>query len=197
MSTSIEDLAFLSQFILEPIFLGKESIIADITSITAQEVRLSQPEHITPSVATEPGEQRPVPQNTHVKFLGGNISQILVLSYYTHEEHVSADGLALFEKMYKALRLDLHDFAIINVAKIPNTEFMLPEFKKLLILGDQAAQLLTIPALAQLPLKAKHTVVSNTGKKLLWANTFEEIGQMDNSGKKAFWDALKQLLVDG
>lgn len=199
MSKSITDLAFLSQFITEPIFLGKESITSH--TVTAME---EKPEPAAAATNTEapnsnvqtPAEAAaPVSKGIPVKFMGANKSHILVLGFYTEEEHVSAGGLALFEKMYKALNLDIQDFAIVNVAKIPGTEFLLPEFKRLLVLGDQAAQLLTTPTLASLPLKSKNIVVPGNGKKLLWANTFEEIGLMDNAGKKVFWDALKELLA--
>ena len=205
MSKSITDLAFLSQFITEPIFLGNESSISTNTATgiateektaptTAALPKTEVPKvNIPVAVVTE--QEKFVSEAIPVKFMGSNKSQILVLGFYKEEEHVSAGGLALFEKMYKALRLDIQDFAIVNVARIPGSDFLLPEFKKLLVLGDQAAQLLTTPALASLPLKSKNIVVTGTAKKLLWANTFEEIGQMDNAGKKVFWDALRELLA--
>jgi hypothetical protein len=202
MSKSITDLAFLSQFITEPIFLGKDSStptqshIAETEKAEPLTVVSRQKEETQREIQTITKEhEKPVLKAIPVKYLGSNKSQILVLGFYKEEEHVSTSGLALFEKMYKALHLDIQDFAIVNVAKISGSEFQLPEFKKLLVLGDQAALLLTTPALASLPLKSKNIVVTGGNKKLLWANTFEEIGQMDNVGKKAFWDALRELLA--
>ncbi len=193
------DYAFLTQFITEPIFIGKESVIninGDTTPapqvIQTPAVKTVTQEAPTTTVAGTPVLTTALPKVT-VNFSGKNTDSCLILTHYPTEDYISIAGKELISKMLGAIGKTLDNFAVINIAKLTEGDITFPLFNKVVIFGDLAAQIGSLEG-TPLIITTKNKVESGKGKKFLWTYTLEELGSQDNVGKKAFWDAFKLVV---
>ncbi|QEM06966.1 hypothetical protein DIU31_026955 [Mucilaginibacter rubeus] len=188
------------RFLLEDelYLLNADKLLYD--KITESELPASVPlspvtENAKPVSATIVSSLIPEPQvviKTPVdefKYLGKNLKNFLVLTWYKNAGFIVAEHLTALENILKRKELNPDDVAIFNLANYSETKFsqLKTFFKptKVLVLGGDA-----LPQDIKV-LKPNKPVTSN-GITVLYSYSFDEM--MDNVDyKKTFWELVKTL----
>ncbi|RAV46552.1 hypothetical protein DIU36_30495 [Mucilaginibacter rubeus] len=143
---------------------------------------------IVPSLTPEPQVVIKTPVD-EFKYLGKNLKNFLVLTWYKNAGFIVAEHLTALENILKRKELNPDDVAIFNLANYSETKFsqLKTFFKptKVLVLGGDA-----LPQDIKV-LKPNKPVTSN-GITVLYSYSFDEM--MDNVDyKKTFWELVKTL----
>ncbi|SCW77961.1 hypothetical protein [Mucilaginibacter sp. NFR10] len=146
------------------------------------------PVTIIPSLTPEPQVVIKTPVD-EFKYLGKNLKNFLVLTWYKNAGFIIAEHLTALENILKRKELSPDDVAIFNLANYSETKFsqLKTFFKptKVLVLGGDA-----LPQDIKV-LKPNKPVTSN-GITVLYSYSFDEM--MDNvEYKKTFWELVKTL----
>ncbi|XHR94164.1 hypothetical protein ACFJIV_28350 [Mucilaginibacter sp. UC70_90] len=146
------------------------------------------PVTIIPSLTPEPQATIKTPVDDF-QYLGKNLKNFLVLTWYKNTGFIMAEHLTALENILKRKELSPDDVAIFNLANYSETKFsQLKTFFKptrVLVLGGDA-----LPQDIKV-LKPNKPVTSN-GITVLYSYSFDEM--MDNVDyKKTFWELVKTL----
>jgi hypothetical protein len=155
---------------------------------TAPVINIPTPSITIPSIAAEPKPEVKT-QDAGFKYMGKNLQQFLVFTYYTDAEFIKPEHWAALENILKRKGYGPDDVAIVNTATYSTTKFSESKlfFKptKVLILGADALP----PDLKVL--KPNKPITSN-GITALYTYSFGDM--MDNvEYKKTFWEQVKTL----
>lgn len=139
-------------------------------------------------VTTEISETAPV-KAREFKYLGNNKRNVLILVNSQSEQVSNEKGRELLRKIVKSVNLAAADFALLNYAGYPETDFseLAAFFNPEIVFsfGVGCSQL-------GLPDHALYTVVTEGSVRLIFSAGLELLDD-DMQAKKILWGALKQL----
>jgi hypothetical protein len=122
-------------------------------------------------------------------YMGENNKYILILINEQKQEIISQEDLGTLTSILTARQLEIRDVAIVNLDKHPAKDFnQLKQFfacKKLILFGINPMEIGLNEINSNEPELVKDT-------KILATFTFDEM-RNDNSKKRLFWNAMKQL----
>ncbi|WP_276089725.1 hypothetical protein [Pedobacter sp. JY14-1] len=161
-----------------------EALPVDDASDTAAEMTGTPVEPVTPEISeTVPAKAR------EFKYLGNNKRNVLILVNSQSEQVSNEKGRELLRKIVKSVNLAAADFALLNYAGYPETDFseLAAFFNPEIVFsfGVGCNQL-------GLPDHALYTVVTEGSVKLIFSAGLEMLDD-DMQAKKILWGALKQL----
>ncbi|WP_316823579.1 hypothetical protein [Pedobacter gandavensis] len=205
---SAEVQVFVSDSGLDPVNGGHPEITQELNPVgssvpgiipiipAAQEERSELPRTketipVIPAAIVQP-KPAPVPAvetQKAFKFLGKNKKKILILVNDPDHEVSDEAGRELLRKIVKSINLTASDFALLNYAAHPGTNFneLQQYFSSVLVFAFGVS-----PEMLELPVQAENKLVMEGDVRLIFSEELRKLEQ-NPAGKKALWGSLKQL----
>ncbi|SMO37438.1 hypothetical protein [Solitalea koreensis] len=139
------------------------------------------------SVVAEPTPE--LSKNTSFNYLGDNNRYVVVLVNYPNHEYIADGDKEFLLKVISALKMDLKDIAIVNMAKYPSAS--LTELHAFFA-GNKIISFnidLNNSLFKEIEL-TPYAIKDHLEMKILAAEALNIIGE-DNARKKSLWNALK------
>lgn len=137
-------------------------------------------------------EEKPtdsIPEKPDLNIKGDANSQIMILVFEETSEFLSASQEEFLKNILSAVKLNLNEVALINLAKSATT---ITEIDEKLDKGTIMA--FGLPASLTLPGDKKYEIQSTGSSQILLADSLQNI-EADKSLKKALWTNLQQLFL--